>query len=458
MRDRADVVREPLWRGILRFGGVLCLANAPFWILGRFLFFDRAVVVVDVALAALASGLGAVVGVVVLCVLWLADAITSASKIYYFGSVGSFIDAGRFLLKLDLLAFLSGRNLAVLLLFSLCAAGCYCLMRRRLDWRAVVLVTLPIVLLDVLNGSSYLSIRSSRITYSNIAASPLLTVGRSLTSLHEPGPIDPVPAGESAQDVVDLAGWAAAHPSRSVLFVVVESLGIHRDPATREWLRSALIDADLSRRYDVVERELPFHDATVAGELRSLCGLAGDYRSLSQSVAARCLPAKLAAIGWETIGLHGFSGNVFDRREWWPMIGLQRIFFAEELLRPESARCGGAFRGSCDADLVRQAGIELQQPRRLVYLLTLNSHLPLALGPIPPDNQSRCDNARAGRDVCQLLTTHRALLSELRNMLQRLDNAPAVVVVGDHAPPFVDTEGRNQYAADRVPMLLLLPR
>jgi len=451
---------EPLKLAILRYAALLSIANLPYWILGRFFFLDRAWFSVDAAVVALASSLGAGIGIVVLCVSWLADAATSASRIYFFSSVGSFMDAGRFASRLDLLAFVTWQNLAVLLTFGVCAVAGFVLMRRRLDWRAVIIVSLPIVLLDVLNGSSYLSMRASRIEAENVASSPLLTVARAIAVVRAPGALGVLPKGESVAEVVDVEAWAAAHPTRSILFVMVESLGTHRDPVVREWLRSGLVNAGVLERYDVVERALPFHGATVAGELRGLCGLAGDYRSLTLEMASRCLPVRLAKQGWHSIGLHGFSGNMFDRRDWWPRIGLQQIEFAEDLAqRGTAARCGGAFRGACDADLVRRAGAELRHGRHFVYLLTLNSHLPVSLeAAIAPDEQARCDAAHTGRDVCQLLAIHHSLLRSLHDMLLGLDDLPLVVLVGDHAPPFVGSTERDQFIADRVPGVVLVPR
>jgi hypothetical protein len=451
---------EPLKLAILRYAALLCIANLPYWILGHFYFLDRAWFSVDSAVVALASGLGAGVGLVVLCVSWLADAVTSASRIYFFGSVGSFMDAGRFASRLDLLAFVTWKNLAVLLTFGACAAAGFALMRRRLDWRAVIIVSLPIVLLDVSNGSSYLSMRASRIEADNIASSPLLTVARAIAVVRAPGALGPLPVGESVADVVDVEAWATAHPTRSILFVMVESLGTHRDPVVREWLRSGLLDVGISARYDVVERALPFRGATVAGELRGLCGLAGDYRSLTPELAGRCLPARLAARGWHSVGLHGFSGNMFDRRDWWPHIGLQQVEFAEDMAqRGAAALCGGAFRGACDADLVRRAGEKLRRGRQFVYLLTLNSHLPVSLeAAVAPDEQARCDAAHTGRDVCQLLAIHHTLLHGLHDMLLGLNELPLVVLVGDHAPPFVGSTERDQFIADRVPGVVLVPR
>lgn len=452
-------LRELLLPAILRYAALLCVANLPYWVLGRFFFLDRAWFSVDSVVVALASGLGPSVGLAVLCVSWLADAVTSASRIYFFGSVGSFVDATRFAGRLDLLAFVSWQNAAVLLAFCTCAAMSWRLMRRRIDWRAALIVSLPIVLLDVLNGSSYLSMRASRIEAENVASSPLLTVARAVAVARPPGPLDTLPKGESVSDVVDVDAWAAAHPNRSILLVMVESMGLHRDTGVREWLRAGLVDAGMSARYEVVERQLPFRGATVAGELRGLCGLAGDYRSITPELAGRCLPARLAAQGWHSVGLHGFSGNMFDRRDWWPRIGLQQIEFGEELSPSGARRCGGAFRGACDTDLVQRAGTELRRSRQFVYLLTLNSHLPVPIeAGVSPDAQARCDAAHTGRDVCQLIAIQHALLRSLHDMLLGLDDTPLVLLVGDHAPPFVGTALRDQFIVDRVPAVVLVPR
>jgi phosphoglycerol transferase MdoB-like AlkP superfamily enzyme len=235
-------------------------------------------------------------------------------------------------------------------------------------------------------------------------------------------------------------------------------MGWHSDPDMRDWLRDQLFDESVRASYQLREIAVPFRGSTTAAELRELCGLYGSYRSLDAKTASECLPAKLAHLGWTTVGLHGFASHMFDRATWWPILGLQTQRFAEELTTPDGMRCGGAFAGVCDSTLIETAFAEARSPRHLVYALTLNSHLPLSPIKVPDDLRQRCLIARAGSEVCQLSATIGIGLTTLRNQLVRPGARPVVVVVGDHAPPFASLQDRNQYSPEKVPAFILTPR
>jgi hypothetical protein len=147
---------------------------------------------------------------------------------------------------------------------------------------------------------------------------------------------------------------------------------------------------------------------------------------------------------------------MFDRVHWWPKVGLQTTLFGEA---PEfqGIRCGTAFRGGCDTTLLA-TGVQALAPRTFVYLLTLNTHLPIdplaQATPMPPT----CESPGSNREVCDHVSATTAVLRHLRHTLETVSVAPLVVVVGDHAPPFSNRLSRQAFLQDKVPVAVLVPR
>jgi hypothetical protein len=251
--------------------------------------------------------------------------------------------------------------------------------------------------------------------------------------------------------------WAAAHPGRSIVFVVVESLGVPKDVGLAEWLDTALLPP---AGYRMERGTAPFKGSTTAGELRQLCQLSGSYEHLRRDSSTEgCLPARLTQLGYATEGFHAFSGRMFQRTRWWPLVGLQRVNFLEELgPRLSAQRCGQAFRGLCDEEIVDMIGAASPLAGgRFSYLLTLNSHLPVD----PIENRSMpnvvCEAHQAPGRACVLLGMHARLFNRLRDKLLSRPDRPLLVVVGDHAAPLSVPGERGVFVPDRVPYWILMP-
>jgi len=158
------------------------------------------------------------------------------------------------------------------------------------------------------------------------------------------------------------------------------------------------------------------------------------------------------------MGIHGFSGAMFDRDLWWSLVGLQHNSFAETLKQQGLPSCGGAFRGICDSNLVHLAFQEAVSVRSFVYLLTLNTHLPLAAVSISDSERQMCSAERLDEDVCQMVAQTGRVLSAIGKEAAAVVRAPLIVVIGDHAPPFARTESREQFDQKYVPAYILRPQ
>lgn len=459
-RPWAAKARRLADKSTARFVCALAAANAPFWLLSHGFFMSRAVVNVDLALAICVLPFSMPAGVALLCVAWCGDLILSQSMTFHFRSPFEFVQSVRYASTLELREFASWDRLLLLIPFA-ASVGVVARIaqRQRGLWRPAVVVTLLMVCLDATNGSSMLAKRDNWRIGFNMAGSPWSTLGLLALKGNPTAavPLRPLAVDETVQGLVDIQGWAHTHPTGSVLFVLVESMGTPTAPELREWLSRQLVDSEVESRYVVRQADLPFRGSTTFGELRAMCALSGSYGNMNATHGAGCLPSRLAALGWTTIGMHGFSQRMFDRETWWPMIGLQLPRFVDS---PEfgNARCGAAFRGGCDDRLIA-AGVQALKPgKRFVYLLTLNTHLPLEAGKLSQELTSICARLKQDAEVCNLVSRLGGVLRQIRTGIQSQHSAPLVVVLGDHAPPFASRVARGAFALDKVPAFALLPR
>ena len=217
------------------------------------------------------------------------------------------------------------------------------------------------------------------------------------------------PPFDSALRLSGISSGPAASGERNLLLVLVEGFGAFADPAHRALFDAKLLAPEIQSRFALASGTSPYVGSTTGAELRELCGRWGDYRDYLQGGPFDCLPSRLHAEGVETIAVHAFSGSMFDRLTWYPKIGFDRVV-AEEVLQADHAdelpsRCGLTFRGFCDGEVGRVVHRLATEPvghKRLVYWLTLNTHVPFK----PADNALQSDCAEGGEfgdaTVCQL--------------------------------------------------------
>lgn len=320
----------------------------------------------------------------------------------------------------------------------------------------VVLVAMSIVLFDIANGSSPMFGRGDRFMIPiNVAGSPLWalvdSVNRAL--IRQDG--TPRQVGAASHSAIEK--WHAAHPRDSVLVVLVESMGLPRSAAAREWLRRQIDTPRLRDRWELTHEIESFSGTTTYGELRVLCGIKASYTHMTRESGSRCLPALWRADGFDTYGFHGFSLKMFDRENWWPLIGLTPQSFAGDV----PTHCNATFVGVCDDALLDRAFSASEQAKRFVYALTLDTHLPLSgSGKVQRDPalEEVCQTDNIPESACELIARTGRLLAGVAERAASLSSAPMIAIVGDHSPPFVETAARSAFDTSRVPLFILKPR
>jgi hypothetical protein len=262
----------------------------------------------------------------------------------------------------------------------------------------------------------------------------------------------------------DIASPLAQQPN--LVLILVESWGLARDLALHRAMVEPYSDPALLARYDVLRGTMPFLGHTTSGEGRELCqSHLGAF--LTQGTAPqleRCVPLRMHRAGYSTLAVHGFSGEFFDRKDWYPKLGFDDIWFHDRLQAAGLPNCEGPFWGSCDAAVAMWLGERLRRPGNspmFAYWVTLNSHLPVSK---PPDIHSpySCNVSAITRDdagVCSWYQLISVVNRSIHDLALTPPGRPTIfVVVGDHAPPFDKDYERSQFSQSEVPYVILLPK
>jgi hypothetical protein len=258
---------------------------------------------------------------------------------------------------------------------------------------------------------------------------------------------------------------AAGANGSNVVMIIVESLGYFRDPAARDRIAAPLSDANIDKDYVVTAGHTTYYGSTTSAEMRELCDTRTFYTEFVKKDGDSCLPNLLAARGYTSIAVHAFSGGMFHRSKWYPIVGFDQELFGDDLIKTTHRVCGSAFRGACDADLApliaaASKRAALRQRPRFIYWLTLNTHIPVAPGEALTNFHCERDDTGFGvPSVCRMAELWHDVFMVVATIARDPAIAPAeILVVGDHAPPLWSRRGRAQFAPGEVAWYRLQPR
>lgn len=288
-----------------------------------------------------------------------------------------------------------------------------------------------------------------------INSAPTLYFGRLVSA---DAPFDSAMTGSGMMEEISQAG-----NGRNVVVVMVESLARFADPEHEKLLTAWIENDDLKARYRVETGHTTFYGSTTAAEIRELCGRWQEFDALMARPQADCLPARLAAAGYQTTALHGFTGDMFDRRVWYPNIGFQRLLFFEQMHRAGDRVCRGVFTGLCDVqvgDRVEEILRQADGRPQFVHWLTLNTHVPVPFE--ESDGTLGCADRGGAFDhvmVCTMMELWLQLFDRITRIALNEDLPPTdFIIVGDHAPPFWRRKEKDLFVAGQVPWIVLRDR
>lgn len=398
--------------------------------------------------------------------------IEPISHLYYFSPEDA-ISSLRYLAYLPpyrLFAYTSGLFLYVLT----CGLGLRFALKRRLPLTRMIAACLVIFaavpatcdfiygnlhVLGSLLGSHQSDVRSTRLSRAPIASLVgALYVSRTDHRKHE---FVPLPS-----TLTRALGQLQTNTKPDVVLVLTESWGLAYDERINRAETEPYHNLAVTRDYKVETGTTAFNGPTTAGETRELCENSRGHLGLSDPSVdySACWPAKLSIAGYQTFAVHGFTPTMFRRKSWYQRLGFAHSMFLPELERDGVPLCDGAFTGACDIGVANWIGVRLAEMRNsqpvFIHWVTLNSHLPLAA---VTDDAARQNCAALGIAGGVSLCSWFNRVHDVQTSVARLATQPELrptifVIVGDHAPPFMEEATRSRFSQSSVPWVILVPR
>ena len=463
--------------GALRYYlAFLILPNLVFAVLGQFGYVHRALINVDYPLLGIvAPFLGVGLTTAALMALLLLDGLITLSSVFHF-TLGAALSSLSEPLKLNLRIVLPLAGLIIACLgftsFAIVRLGGTDSPSRTQSRVILAVVVIISSAIDLLGGASQFSPFLTTYIPINVAQSGVFAVSQSLgrALVNPPSTTPPVLRSDShATDAIfDKLRRGSVRDSlnsANVALVIVESLGLFSKDRSNQVVLGPLLTETISKRYEVRSGKVRTDGATTQGELRELCDVDADHRSVSAIDPRICLPSMFRLAGYDAIAIHGFTGHLFERSNWYARLGFARTWFSEDILRrPGVRQCGRLLRGVCDTDAAQIVSDELRAaPRgepRFVYWMTLNSHLP-----VDPESAAAsplaCARLAEGHnpDICRLTRILQKVISAVAAIAMDSTIPPTrFILVGDHPPPFFWQAERSLFVDHRVPFVELIPR
>jgi hypothetical protein len=243
------------------------------------------------------------------------------------------------------------------------------------------------------------------------------------------------------------------------VLVLVESWGLLNNKALQQAILQPLYDLVKKHPYTIHEGTNQYKYLTQEGEFRELTGYIFHYYQVHDSwVRQNSLLIEKQQRGYHIVGMHGNSSKFYRRHMIWPVLGVQEMYFDEDFAKLSMPLCGNnEFKGVCDTAIDSWLFNRIDQhpqQKEFYYWVTLNTHLPIM--EVRNDDFNRFAEKWKQEgipgSVLQLAYQHRLLFIDMARKLSRQPAANIhIALIGDHAPPFITPEERNQYNDKLVP-------
>jgi hypothetical protein len=247
--------------------------------------------------------------------------------------------------------------------------------------------------------------------------------------------------------------------------ILVESWGLLTDSSLQREVMQSLSELSKQNLYTIKVGTTSYKYLTQAGEFRELTGYVFHYYQVKDSwVKENSLLVKKQQQGYHVVGIHGNTGQFYRRHMIWPILGVQEMHFSEEFAKLGMPLCGSnEFKGVCDTAINTWLLNNMnRQPEKkeFYYWVTLNTHLPL----VEIHDEAYRKFAERWKaqgiteNVLQIAYQHKLLFEDLVYKLINTTGPKAhILLVGDHAPPFIDPADRRLINDQLVPYVELIP-
>jgi phosphoglycerol transferase MdoB-like AlkP superfamily enzyme len=254
--------------------------------------------------------------------------------------------------------------------------------------------------------------------------------------------------------------------SNKQLLIIMESWGLPNDSAFHAMFQKTISSLATQRQFKPNWGQTRFRGSTTAAEMRELVSAKGSYKYFfnlksSESQFPSIFDKKKTA-GYETYGFHSFTGKMFARGNWWYNIGLEHIFFRDDILAANIVNTNQLDAGTPFPSVKDEQMFDymVQQTkgskRKFVYLLTVNTHLPFTehIGDMPGEIFSEISKKQISSEAKSQM---KKLAIELMYFINALnpEEWDDILFVGDHIPPYLRGSDRKYFNSEFVPYLFL---
>lgn len=254
--------------------------------------------------------------------------------------------------------------------------------------------------------------------------------------------------------------------SNKQLLVIMESWGLPNDTGFQSLFQKIISSRAIQHQFKPFWGQTKFRGSTTSAEMRELVNAKGSYKYFfnlksSESSFPSVFDKKKSA-GYETFGFHSFTGKMFARGKWWNNIGLDHIFFRDDIVSAnivtDNQLDGGtpfpSIRDEQMFDFMVQQ--TKNSKRKFVYLLTVNTHLPFTqvIGDMPGEIFSEISALSISTEAKSQL---KKVAIELLYFIDAIkpEEWDDILFVGDHIPPYLRETDRKFFNAEFVPYLFL---
>jgi phosphoglycerol transferase MdoB-like AlkP superfamily enzyme len=247
------------------------------------------------------------------------------------------------------------------------------------------------------------------------------------------------------------------------LLILIESWGLPIDEGDRAKITTLISKRAYQSGWSAQIGSTVFEGSTTSAELRELLSVSGNFRYLLNADSAKMMESIFSIKkkqGFTTMAVHSFSGRMFWRVGWWKNLGIDSVFFLEDVvkrkkLKVQSLNYSTPFASLNDEDsysFITRVSAP-QSRKRFVYFLTENSHLPFRQGKIKDTGISQFENKLSEEGNNQLARIQELLFFFMESKLSK--EWSKILIVGDHVPPFTNNADRHFYSPTCVPYLIL---
>ena len=260
----------------------------------------------------------------------------------------------------------------------------------------------------------------------------------------------------------DIRDARSERPADRILFIMMESLGAYSTKERETAVFQPLLKL-ADEGFSVDMGRIAFHGHTTDGEIREFCDTAATYLMVMEhdEALSGCRPFQWAADGYQVTSLHGSPGALFERKDWYHLIGFENDLWRRDFLNRQYELCIGPFPGPCDFPMLQN---EVRprlaaEGKQAVYFLTLTSHLPFVHISEGPFDCAGDDQLFGAKQVCNLSNYFHSFFADVASIARDMsDEDLEIILVGDHSAPFMQAAERANYTEGMVPWIRVRSR